>query len=132
MTHKDVTEEWKRLCRNRKIPTTERGAVPVLKETDSKVRDAGIRWYTGSFPGEPDIISCVLGDDAYKIHKSRVNYGMRMDIWNRGERKRTTESIKVLVDAIETYWKMGKRTRSRYQRDTEGDDEEWHPKRVRR
>ena len=129
MTRKDVTTEWQRLCGRRKIPTPEKGAVPVLKETDSTVRDAGIRWYTGSFPGEPDIITSVLGDELYQQHKSRIDYGMRMDTWNESTRKRTTRSIKVLVDAIDRYWTMGMKKRKRDQAD-EG-DEEWKPKRRR-
>ena len=130
MTRKDVTTEWTRLFRSRKIPIPEKGAVPVLKESDSKVRDAGIRWYTGSFPGEPDIIKFVLGTVSYQKHKSRVDHGMRMDTWSETERKRTTQSIKTLVEAIEKYWTMGVKKRKRVLSDVE--DEEWWPRRTRR
>ena len=130
MTRKDVILGWKRLCGRRRIPIPEKGVAPVLKETDRKVRDAGIRWYTGSFPGEPDMITLVVGDAAYKQHKSRVDHGMRMDTWSEGDRKRTTKSIKVLVDAIDKYWTIGVKKRRGDGSDL--DDEEWQPKRVRR
>ena len=130
MTHKDVTSEWKKLCGSRQIPIPQKGLVPVLKETDSKVRDAGIRWYTGSFPGESDVIAFVLGNVSYKKHKSRVDHGMRMDKWNECERKRTAQSIKILVDAIDKYWTMGMNKRKRTKPDM--DEEEWCPKRTRR
>ena len=130
MTRKDVTSEWQTLCARRSIPTPEKGVVPILNESDPTVRDAGIRWYTGSFPGEPDIITTVIGDESYQQHKSRVDYGMRMDTWNGSTRKRTTSSIKVLVDAIDKYWIMGMKKRKRDRLD-EG-DEEWHPRRRKR
>jgi len=130
MTRKDVLAEWRKLCRSRNIPIPEKGAVPVLKEADSKVRDAGIRWYTGSFPGEPDIIISVIGEESYQRHKSRVDHGMRMEMWKECVRKRTAESIKVLVDAIEKYSMMGTKKRKRAKPDSE--DEEWNPRRKRR
>ena len=129
MDHKDVAREWERLCGIRKIPVPANGTIPVLKETDQKVRDAGIKWYPGSFPGDPDISKFVLGAARYKQHKSRVDHGMRMDAWNESERKRTTRSIKVLVEAIEKYWMMGPKKRK--STDTDSDDEEWHPKWAR-
>ena len=130
MMRKDVIAEWKRICRSRNIPIPETGAVPVLKEADSKVRDAGIRWYTGSFPGDPDIIISVIGEESYQRHKSRVDHGMRMDMWEKCVRKRTAESIKFLVDAIEKYWITGTKKRKRARPDSE--DEEWSLRRNRR
>ena len=130
MKREDVVTEWKKLCRSRKIPLPEKGSAPVLRETDQKVRDAGIRWYTGAFPGEPDIATLVLGADSYKRHKSRIDHGMRLDSWSEGERKRTTQSIRVLVNAIEEYWKMGVKKRKRIGKEEE--DEEWSPRRRRR
>ena len=85
---------------------------------------------TGSFPGDPDIIISVVGDESYQQHKSRVDHGMRMDAWNESTRKRTTSSIKVLVDAIEKYWTLGVKERKRARSDK--GDEEWNPKRARR
>ena len=111
MKREDVNTEWKKLCRSRKIPIPEKGSVPVLKEADRKVRDAGIRWYTGAFPGDPDIATLVIGEESYKKHKSRIEHGMRMEAWSDGERKRTTQSIKALVEAIEKYWEMGTKKR---------------------
>ena len=130
MTKKDVIGEWAKLCGSRKIPIPETGTVPVLKETEQKVRDAGIRWYTGAFPGDSDIIKLVIGDESYKKHKSRVDHGMQMDSWSESERKRSRESIKALVEAIEKYGTMGMMKRRRSKLD-EG-DEEWHPQRARR
>ena len=129
MEWKDVVREWEILCGKRRIPVPEKGTAPVLKETDQKVRDAGIRWYTGSFPGEPDIATFVLGTALYKQHKSRVDHGMRMNSWSESDRKRTTQSIKVLVEAIEKYWKMGRKRRSA---DSDEEDEDWVPKRTRK
>ena len=129
MTRKDVTSAWKKLCGSRKIPTPEKGSVPVLSETDQKVRDAGIRWYTGAFPGEPDIATLVLGAESYRKHKSRMDHGMRLETWSEGERKKTTQSIKALVEGIEKYWNMGMKKR-RLIGDDEG-DEDWSPKRAK-
>ena len=130
MTRKDVTAEWKKLCRSRSIPIPEKGKAPILREVDQKVRDAGIRWYTGSFPGDPDVLKHVLGAATYKQHKSRVDNGMGLDVWGESARKRTTQSIKALVQAIEKYWEMGNGKRKRIESDME--DEEWKPKRTRR
>ena len=129
MEWKDVVREWEILCGKRRIPVPEKGTAPVLKETDRKLRDAGIRWYTGSFPGEPDIATFVLGTALYKQHKSREDHGMRMDVWSESDRKRTTQSIKVLVEAIEKYWTMEKKRRSA---DSDEEDEDWVPKRARK
>ena len=56
---------------------------------------------------------------------------MRMDMWSECERKRTTQSIKKLVEAIEIYWAMGMKKR-KSEKSKSVDDEEWRPKRARR
>ena len=85
----------------------------------------------GAFPGDPDILTDVLGAGMYKKHKLRVDNGMRLDSWSESERKRIRQSIKALVEATEKYWEMGKRKR-KMSIESELDDEEWNPKRSRR
>ena len=75
------------------------GLVPILREGDPKVRDAGIKWYTGSFPGMSDDIQTVLGQERYKREKSRIEVGMQLQSWNMSVRKRTVDSLRVLVSA---------------------------------
>ena len=52
---------------------------------------------------------------------------MRMCAWIEKDRKRTTQSIKVLVEAIEKYWEMGSKRR---RADSDEDDVEWIPKKA--
>ena len=129
MDRKDVGREWERLCGSRRIPVPEKGTAPVLNEADQKVRDSGIRWYTGSFPGDPDIATFVLGAALYKQHKSRVDHGMRIDAWSESDRKRTSQSIRVLIEAIEKYWTMGRKRKSA---DSDKDDADWNPRSARK
>ena len=130
MTNKDVAKEWKVLCSKRKIPIPGKGLVPVLTETNHKVRDAGIKWYTGSFPGDPDMIITVLGEEFYKRHKSIIDHGMQLDTWSTLERNNITKSIKVLLDAVEKYWEIG--VKKRRVKRLEEDDEEWIPRKFHR
>lgn len=46
MSGKDVIQEWHRLCsgRCRGMAVPERGRLPILRERDAKIGDAGIRW----------------------------------------------------------------------------------------
>ena len=72
----------------------------------------------------------VTDNACFKQLKSRVDYGMRMEHWSDCERKRTTKSIKALVDAIEKYSMI--EIKKRKKRDADEDDEEWHPRKALR
>ena len=101
MSKEFVKQSWHALCRGRRrrIPVPDNGLVPILREGDPKVRDAGIKWYTGSFPGMSDDIQTVLGQERYKREKSRIEVGMQLQSWNMSVRKRTVDSLRVLVSA---------------------------------
>ena len=101
MTRADVRSAWTALCRRKRriIPVPESGTVPILKERDVKIRDAGVKWYAGSFPGMPDDLKAKLGHETYQRTKARIEIGMGVEKWSQGARKRTVDSIRVLLDA---------------------------------
>ena len=101
MSKQDVKKAWQALCRGRRrrIPVSDRGLTPILSEQDCKVRDAGIKWYAGSFPGMSDDLQAVLGLEKYKREKSCIETGMQMERWSTSVRKRTVNSIRVLLCA---------------------------------
>ena len=103
MTLADVRLAWISLCRRRRrrIPVPESGSLPILKERDSRIRDAGIKWYAGSFPGIPDDLKMKLGLESYQRTKVRIEAGMGQEKWSDGVRKRTVDSIRVFLDARE-------------------------------
>ena len=96
MMKRDVHKAWEVLCRRRRrqIPVPKSGLLPILYEQDRHVRDAGIKWFTGSFPGNPDDLKMMVGPESYQRIKVRIEAGMRMEKWSAGVRKRTTESIR--------------------------------------
>ena len=77
MTRADVRSVWVALCRRnrRKIPVPTSGSLPILQERDSNLRDAGIKWYTGSFSGMPDDLKARLGPVQYQRTKVRIESG---------------------------------------------------------
>ena len=103
MSKKDVRLAWAGLCRgcSRKIPVPRIGVVPILKEPDSKVREAGIKWFSGSFPGNPVYLKIRLGEAVYQSTKSRLEAGMRLESWNGPVRKRTVDSIRLFLGALD-------------------------------
>ena len=118
MTKQDVRKAWEVLCRNRRrqIPLPKSGLLPILYESNRKVRDAGIKWFTGSFPGNPDDLKMVLGPEDYQRIKVRIEAGMKMDTWIESVRKRTIESIHAVLEArgeIDTGQKGTNRGRKR-------------------
>ena len=100
MTKNDVHKAWECLCRRRRrrVPVPKSGLLPILYEHDRHVRDAGIKWFTGSFPGNPDDIKMMLGPESYQQTKVRIETGMQLDKWNEVVRKRTTESIREILE----------------------------------
>ena len=116
MSHRDLVQEWERLCRGRRrtIPVPKKGLLPILSERDRQIRDAGIKWYCGSFPGRPDALKVALGIERYTEHKSRIAACMGLETWPAGVRARAAESISTLVHAIEGCARTvcGKRGRS--------------------
>ena len=103
MTKQDLRNTWSQLCRGRRrrIPVPEKGLLPILQEKDSQVRDAGIKWYCGSFPGNPDRLQTSLGLAAYSRHKNRIQTGMQADVWSATARTRTIDSIKAFLAVME-------------------------------
>ena len=104
MDRKELYNAWQRLCRGRRrgIPIPDKGHLPILKEQDSKVRDAGIRWYTGTFPGMPDDLRMALGQEVYRSTMLRMGVGLRETAWTHHVRKRTLESIRVILQVRNT------------------------------
>ena len=92
--------QWEYLCRARKriIPVPEKGHLPILSERDVKVRDAGIRWYTGAFPGRSDDLKEALGLDMYISTMAWLGAGLVEKRWTAGVRKRTMQSIRSILD----------------------------------
>ena len=103
LSKKDLLVQWQLLCRGRRrgIPIPEKGHLPILKERDSKVRDAGIRWYTGTFPGASGGIEMSLGSERYRRAKNWLEVGLREKEWNRGVRRRTLEGLKLIMQAMD-------------------------------
>ena len=111
MSRTDVRKHWERLCHRsrRKIPVPKSGLLPILEEKDRKVRDAGIKWYCGSFPGNPDPLKAALPIEEYRRHMARIQTGMLSDTWGSGVRSRTVESISALVTILEGCFPRGKK-----------------------
>ena len=103
MTRKEVCNQWSRLCRGRRrpIPMPDSGFVPILHETNRQIRDSGIKWYCGSFPGNPDRLQTILGMTAYTRHKVRIQTGMQAPKWSASERQRTIDSITAFTAVLE-------------------------------
>ena len=72
-----------------------------MAEKDPRIREAGIKWYCGSFPGKPDILELRIGRAAYQMHKARLETGMNLESWTGGIRRRTSESLKAFVEGLE-------------------------------
>ena len=96
---KDLYIAWQRLCRGRRrgTPIPEQGHVPILQEQDPRVRDAGIRWYTGAFPGISDDLQMALGPQKYRSAVMRLGAGLREKNWTKQVRLRTLESIELIL-----------------------------------
>ena len=103
MTRQDVIEAWKTLCRRlrRRISVPKSGLLPILYEKDRRVRDAGIKWYCGSFPGHPDRLKAALPAGEYQRHLHRIQTGLSAEKWGRGMRHRTVESLLAFVEILE-------------------------------
>ena len=101
MTKVDVHKAWECLCRRRRrqVPVPKTGLLPILYEHDRHVRDTGIKWFTGSFPGNPEDLKMLLGSEVYQRVKVRIETGMQMEKWSAVVRKRTIESIHVFLEA---------------------------------
>ena len=115
MTRDQLRTVWKALCRRnrRSIPVPRAGPVPILTETDTTIRDAGIRWYAGSFPGMSSDIKAKIGTADYEEAKQAIDKGLRMEQWNQKTRNRTIESLRVFLSAREEGTSSNVRPRSR-------------------
>ena len=114
MSKEDVHKHWDLLCnrRRRKIPVPKSGLLPILAEKDPRVRDAGIKWYCGSFPGNPDLLQLRIGNEAYHTHKTRLETGLSLKSWSTRMRTMTTESLRAFLEGLEQQQIAGrKRTR---------------------
>ena len=103
MTKQDLRAAWSQLCRRcrRPIPVPESGFLPFLYEKDRNIRDAGIKWFCGSFPGCPDRLQTSLGIPTYTRHKNRLQIGMQATKWSATARKRTIDSIKAFTEVLD-------------------------------
>ena len=103
MVKKDVYHAWGALCRRlrRPIPVPESGLLPILHEKDSKVRDAGIRWFCGSFPGNPDLLQTQLGPTKYQQDKVRISHGLLSKEWTSRIRRETVASLLAFIAVLE-------------------------------
>ena len=111
MTKKDVHNAWTGLCRRlrRPIPVPDTGLLPILYEKESTVRDSGIRWFCGSFPGNPDRLQTHLGHTLYNIHKLRIANGLLSKTWTPRARSETVNSLMAFVSALECLPDRGKK-----------------------
>lgn len=114
MTKKDVHNAWTGLCRRlrRPIPVPDSGLLPILYEKESMVRDAGIRWFCGSFPGNPDRLQTHLGHTLYNSHKLKVANGLLSKKWTSHTRSETVNSLMALVSALECLPDRGKKRKA--------------------
>ena len=103
MTKKDVRYAWTGLCRRlrRPIPVPESGLLPILYERDARVRDAGIRWLCGSFPGNPTLLQNHFGLALYNQHKVRISRGMQASFWDSRIRRETMASLLAFADVLD-------------------------------
>ena len=103
MSKQDVKSAWTALCRRlrRRIPVPESGLAPILSEPDSRVRDAGIRWFLGSFPGKPDVLRASFGSAEYKLHATRIATGLLMSVWPSRVRRETIASLGAFAICLE-------------------------------
>ena len=102
MSKRDLRSIWSQLCRRcrRRIPVPDSGFLPILYEKDRHVREAGVKWYCGSFPGNPDQLQAQLGTDMYTRHKVRIQSGMHDSSWTSGTRRKTIESLQAFLMAL--------------------------------
>ena len=109
MTRTDIIAAWKVLCRRlrRKISVPKSGLLPVLQEKDRRVRDAGIKWYCGSFPGNPTRLKASLPAGEYQRNLHRIQTGMLAEQWGPGLRRRTVGSLLNFVDALDGFASQG-------------------------
>ena len=119
MSKRDVYKQWELLCsrRRRRIPIPKSGLLPILSEKDPRVRDAGIKWFCGSFPGNPDLLKMRIGNEAYQRNKARLETGMSLVAWSNGTRRTTVESLKTFLEGLEQRQITGRK------RDRERDEE---------
>ena len=103
MSKKDLHNAWTALCRRlrRRIPVPKSGLLPILYEQDARVRDAGIGWLCGSFPGNPDLLQTQFGPAMYHQHKVRITNGMQESVWDARMRRETVETILAFVEALD-------------------------------
>ena len=113
MTKNDVPHFWIGLCRSlrRRIPIPDSGYLPILYESDPKVRDAGIRWLCGTFPGNPALLEDALGSARYNQHKSRITSGMQAQVWSSRTRRETVASLLAFVEVLDTETQRRKKRR---------------------
>lgn len=114
MTRKDVLEAWKTLCRRcrRKIPVPKSGLLPILHEKDPRVRDAGIKWYCGSFPGNPALLKALLPAGEYQRRLHQLQNGLQAERWDPGMRARTVESLISLLETMEGSASAGRKRKA--------------------
>ena len=114
MSKQDVHSAWTALCRRlrRRIPVPATGLVPILSEPDSRIRDAGIRWFLGSFPGKPEALKTSLGSLEYKLHATRIAAGLQMRTWPSRVRRETIASLDAFVTSLEGSSSTGLKRRS--------------------
>ena len=99
LEHKDIIYYWKRLCvgKTRVIPTPETCGVPILKERERELREAGIKWYMGSFPGSSENLQMENSEKERIINYLRTH--MNKPILSEQEFRKTRECLGALLAA---------------------------------
>ena len=103
MSKMDLVQGWKKLCQGkvRKIPTPKTGLSPILRVRDRKIRESGIKWYFGSFPGRSEPLRTVLGNSKFNEINCRLNVWMKKEEMPKNRLESICEDISTIIQAME-------------------------------
>ena len=101
MSRDDLKEFWEKLRqgKTRIIPIPKKGFCPILYVRDRQVRENGIKWYFGSFPGRNDSIKNILGEMKYNEIMDRLR------VWMKKEELKK-EMLDSICEEISTIYKV--------------------------
>lgn len=109
-------KEWviatKRACQQRKriIPHTNGKRPPMFTILNSKLVRNCARWYSGTFPTNPERLK---RNKAMEIRKTyeRVTLTMEKEVWTAYDRVQVSEGMKIIEDVSRQQWETARRAR---------------------
>ena len=103
MSKADVKDAWEKLCKEnvRKIPIPQKGFCPILYVRKRKIREPGIKWYFGSFPGRSEPLKNSLGAQKYGEIISRLRLSMKEEELSKNSMESLCDDISKVVHALE-------------------------------